>query len=172
MEWGLRLRDPEGCGFSSPAAHTRSWAPSTCGMDFRPAHPSCLPPGSPERTPSLLYAFGAVWVSTDAPPARALELTSHIFSAQHVWLARLHQQTQPFPVWPDFTLQQCEAQAAELPRLWQRYLNEAGEEGLASVIGMIMKRTLLLLSSATVLLLMLFQQPTISARILSQCWQH
>ncbi len=48
---------------------------------------------------------------------------AHVFSAEHVWLARLRQQTQPFPVWPDFTLQQCEAQAADLRILWKHYLD-------------------------------------------------
>lgn len=67
--------------------------------------------------------------------ARALELTAHVFSAQHVWLARLLQQTQPFPVWPDFSLPQCEAQAAELPILWTRYLNAATEDSLTHAIA-------------------------------------
>jgi uncharacterized damage-inducible protein DinB len=69
------------------------------------------------------------------PPPRALELTAHILSAQYVWLARLRGETQPFPVWPVFTLEQCEAHATELAILWTRYLEDLRGDGLASVVS-------------------------------------
>ena len=68
------------------------------------------------------------------PSSRALELTTHIFAAEHVWLARLRHRPQPFPVCPEFTMQVCEDQAAELPSLWERYLNDSQEAGLLSTI--------------------------------------
>jgi uncharacterized damage-inducible protein DinB len=83
--------------------------------------------GQPEALSSLRAAA--------TPPARALELTAHIFSAEHLWLARLRQQTQSYPVWPNFTLEQCEAQATELPALWKRYLDDAQEDGLGLSIS-------------------------------------
>jgi uncharacterized damage-inducible protein DinB len=59
---------------------------------------------------------------TGAPPARPVHLMAHIFAAERLWLERLQSQEQSLPVWPDFSLEQCERQAAELPRLWKDYL--------------------------------------------------
>jgi len=53
---------------------------------------------------------------------RSLKLFGHILAAQRLWLERLQQRPQTLPVWPDLTVQQCEAQAEELPRLWKDYL--------------------------------------------------
>jgi uncharacterized damage-inducible protein DinB len=56
-------------------------------------------------------------------PARSLELLAHIFSAERLWWERLHQRTQSFPVWPNFSLEQCAQQAEEVPLLWQEFFN-------------------------------------------------
>ena len=55
---------------------------------------------------------------------RPLQLMSHILSAERLWLERLQQQPQSLPVWPEFNLEQGEAQAAELGRLWNKFLDE------------------------------------------------
>jgi uncharacterized damage-inducible protein DinB len=68
-------------------------------------------------------------------PARSLKLMGHIFSAERLWLERLGQQKQTLPVWPDFTLQECETEAAELPGLWNNYLDGASEAGLSSPVS-------------------------------------
>ena len=47
---------------------------------------------------------------------------AHILSAERLWLERLKQQPQSLPVWPEFNLEQCEAQADEMGRLWNGYL--------------------------------------------------
>jgi len=67
----------------------------------------------------------------EAPPARSLKLLAHIFSAERLWLERLRKQPQTYPVWPDFTLEWCKLEAAELPELWRTYLDSLEEEGLA-----------------------------------------
>ncbi|MGO9088215.1 MAG: DinB family protein [Candidatus Sulfotelmatobacter sp.] len=54
---------------------------------------------------------------------RSLQLMAHILSAERLWLERLKQQPQSSPVWPKSDLAQCEAQAAELSRLWRDYLD-------------------------------------------------
>lgn len=54
---------------------------------------------------------------------RSLELMAHILSAERLWLERLKQQLQSSPVWPKADLKQCEAQAAELARLWLDHLD-------------------------------------------------
>ena len=55
---------------------------------------------------------------------RSLELLAHILSAERLWLERLHQTPQSLPVWPRWSLDQCEAQASEISRLWREYLDE------------------------------------------------
>jgi uncharacterized damage-inducible protein DinB len=67
-----------------------------------------------------------------SPPARSLKWLSHILSAERLWLERLSLQPQTNPVWPDFTLEQCQLEAAELPRLWKSYLASLGDSGLAN----------------------------------------
>jgi uncharacterized damage-inducible protein DinB len=64
-------------------------------------------------------------------PARPLKLMSHILSAERLWLERMKEQGQTFPVWPDFSLQQCEEQAAELSLLWKEFLSLANEPDLS-----------------------------------------
>ena len=53
---------------------------------------------------------------------RSLQLMAHVLSAERLWLERLRQQPQSLPVWSTFNLEQCEAQATELGRLWRQYL--------------------------------------------------
>jgi len=84
-----------------------------------------------------LFAYDA-WANREAlagfraagpVPERPLELMAHILSAQRLWLERLRQQPQTFPVWPRFTLEECEKQAAEMPGLWKQYLNSLADAG-------------------------------------------
>ena len=48
---------------------------------------------------------------------------AHILAAERVWLERLKQVPQSVPVWPKPDLAQCEAEAAELGRLWLEFLD-------------------------------------------------
>ena len=54
---------------------------------------------------------------------RSLQLMSHILAAERVWLERLKQVPQSVPVWPEPNLAQCEAEAAELKKMWFDYLD-------------------------------------------------
>jgi uncharacterized damage-inducible protein DinB len=54
---------------------------------------------------------------------RSLQLVAHILAAERLWLERLKQQPQSTPVWPKLSLEQCEAQAEEMPPLWNEYLD-------------------------------------------------
>jgi len=65
------------------------------------------------------------------PPPRSLKLLAHIVSAERLWLERLRLQKQTYPVWPQFTLEQCKLEVAELPGLWKNYLAALGEAGLS-----------------------------------------
>jgi uncharacterized damage-inducible protein DinB len=63
-------------------------------------------------------------------PSRSVKFMAHILSAEHLWLQRLQQQTQSLPVWPEFTLAECESHAAELALLWRNYLGHMTATGL------------------------------------------
>ena len=71
---------------------------------------------------------------SDEPPSRAVRLLAHILAAEHLWLARLEQQTQQLPVWPDFTLSQCERHARRLAGLWTNYCEPQTDESIASKV--------------------------------------
>ena len=68
------------------------------------------------------------------PPLRALQLMAHIFASERLWMDRLKQKEQTLPVWPDFTIEECETQAAELPALWKLYLAQSSEADLAEPV--------------------------------------
>ncbi len=65
-----------------------------------------------------------------AAPPRSLKFLAHILSAERLWLERLRDQKQTYPVWPDFSLEQCGLEVAELPGLWKTYLGSLKEDGL------------------------------------------
>jgi uncharacterized damage-inducible protein DinB len=70
-----------------------------------------------------------------SPQAQALHLLAHILSAQRLWLERLREQPQSLPVWPEFDLEQCAAQIAELVTLWREYIAALSGTGLSETIA-------------------------------------
>jgi uncharacterized damage-inducible protein DinB len=68
------------------------------------------------------------------PAARPRQLLAHILSAELLWLERIRKQPQSLPVWPDFTLDQCEARIAELARLWREFLGQLSDAGLSEKV--------------------------------------
>jgi uncharacterized damage-inducible protein DinB len=68
------------------------------------------------------------------PLPRALELMAHILSSERLWMERLKQKPQTFPVWPRFTIDECDRQAAELQDLWKSYLANSSEEDLSQSV--------------------------------------
>ncbi|MGH9504607.1 MAG: DinB family protein [Terriglobales bacterium] len=66
---------------------------------------------------------------------RTLMLMAHILSSQRLWMERLQQKPQTFPVWPEFTAEQCQQQASELPVLWRNYLASSSETELARPVS-------------------------------------
>jgi len=68
-------------------------------------------------------ALAAIKASkSESMSGKPLQLMAHILSAQRLWLERLTQQPQGQPVWPEYSLNQCEPQMAELRQLWSEYL--------------------------------------------------
>lgn len=66
----------------------------------------------------------------EAPPERSLAFMAHIVAAEWLWLGRIKQWKEAFPVWPEWTRQQCEAQAGKLPPLWQELVRGMRPAGL------------------------------------------
>jgi uncharacterized damage-inducible protein DinB len=58
---------------------------------------------------------------TGSSVSQPLKLLGHILSAELLWLQRLRRQPQSLPVWPEFGIDQCSAQMAELAKLWRGY---------------------------------------------------
>ena len=65
-----------------------------------------------------------------AAPPRSQKFLAHILSAERLWLQRLLVRQQTQPVWPDFSLEQCALEVAELPGRWKTYLGSLKEDGL------------------------------------------
>jgi uncharacterized damage-inducible protein DinB len=59
-------------------------------------------------------AIGALRIATD-PPAKALEIMSHVLGAEEVWLSRLQRRPAAAPVWPALSVEGC-AELAEANR--------------------------------------------------------
>jgi uncharacterized damage-inducible protein DinB len=57
--------------------------------------------------------------TSSRPVARPLQLLAHILSAEQLWLERMGRRSQSQPVWPEFAVDQCEAQIAECAQQWQ-----------------------------------------------------
>jgi len=79
----------------------------------------------------VLRGLPACGITTGRP----VQLMAHIFSAERLWLERLKRQPQSLPVWPEFSLDQCQVQAAELDRLWQPYLNQSSPSLLSKEVA-------------------------------------
>jgi len=79
----------------------------------------------------VLASLRACGITTGRP----VQLMAHIFSAERLWLERLKHQPQSLPVWPELSLDECQAQAAELDRLWRPYLNQTAPSLLSEEIA-------------------------------------
>jgi len=75
----------------------------------------------------VLAALSASTVST----LRARQLLAHILSAGRLWLERIRKHSQTLSVWPDFSIEQCEAQISDLASLWKEYLGQLSSAALS-----------------------------------------
>jgi uncharacterized damage-inducible protein DinB len=71
---------------------------------------------------------------TGAPPAKAARYLGHVLAAERLWLGRLAQDPAKVPVWPEPTLDECEARIGKLAALWKDYLASLTPEKLARQI--------------------------------------
>jgi uncharacterized damage-inducible protein DinB len=70
----------------------------------------------------------------EKPPARSISLLAHILSAERLWLERIEAHPQTLPVWPDFTLQQCENEIEDIFREYENFLREKDDDTLAEKV--------------------------------------
>jgi uncharacterized damage-inducible protein DinB len=68
------------------------------------------------------------------PTERPLQLLAHILSAERLWLERIRRQPQSLPVWPDSSVDHCEAQINELALLWREFFSQLTPAGLSENI--------------------------------------
>ena len=78
-----------------------------------------------------LFAYDA-WANQEAlaslrrvpdPPARAVQVLGHVAAVQRLWWGRLHGEPPGVAVWPEWTLDECEAHLAEMRKDWPGYLS-------------------------------------------------
>ena len=67
-------------------------------------------------------------------PARSLELLSHMFAAERLWLERITRVPQSVAVWPQLRIDQCGHEAENLPKLWRSFLSQKTEESLGEMV--------------------------------------
>jgi len=79
----------------------------------------------------VLAALSASTVSAPRPR----QLLAHILSAERLWLERILKQSQSLPIWPDFSIEQCETQVSEVASLWNKYLGQLSSSALSETIG-------------------------------------
>ncbi|HEV2021037.1 MAG TPA: DinB family protein [Terriglobales bacterium] len=60
--------------------------------------------------------------AAEPPPARSQKLLAHILAAELLWRGRLVEDDEPVVVWPELSLEGCEARLGQLSGLWQSYL--------------------------------------------------
>jgi len=68
-------------------------------------------------------------------PPKAVKLFAHILSAEQLWYERIQGEPQSLPAWPDFTLQQCESQAAQTAALWKNFLHSLDPAALSRTVS-------------------------------------
>ncbi|MEK7727397.1 MAG: DinB family protein [candidate division KSB1 bacterium] len=78
--------------------------------------------------------FAALKQSEKFSP-RALKFLAHIIAAEILWLERIKGEPQSLAVWPELTVEQCEAHLARITNLWRDYFDTLAPEGLSRAIA-------------------------------------
>ena len=74
-------------------------------------------------------ALRSIAATAPAPP-RLLELLGHIISAETLWLERLRTVPQSFPVWPQWTVTECEQHLRSLAGQWTAFVGPLSDDEL------------------------------------------
>jgi uncharacterized damage-inducible protein DinB len=68
-------------------------------------------------------------------PMKSARVMSHVISAERLWLERLKQDEQTLAVWPELSLEDCEAQLEDLARLWREFLTAIGADDYSKPVS-------------------------------------
>lgn len=68
------------------------------------------------------------------PLPRSLRWLAHIIGAERLWICRLKSESHVMAVWPELTLDQCEAWLTEIPDLWREFMDGLDVARLAAVV--------------------------------------
>ena len=69
-------------------------------------------------------------------PLKAVSFFAHILSAERLWWTRLQKQsTEGFPVWPNWTIDQCAQELVPTAEIWHQYLSGLQTEMLLHTIS-------------------------------------
>ncbi len=71
----------------------------------------------------------------ELPPPKSVKLLAHIVAAERLWLARIRNEHQPLPVWPDFTVHESGNEIAAMPGRWREFLDHLPADGLAATVS-------------------------------------
>jgi len=71
--------------------------------------------------------------ATPETQAEAIPLMAHIVATEQLWLARIQSQQPAHAVWPDLTLDECQALAAANAANYAAFLDGLSEAGLGSI---------------------------------------
>lgn len=75
--------------------------------------------------------------AAEPPPARSQKLLAHILAAELLWWGRLVEDDEPVVVWPELSLEECEARLGQLSGLWQSYLGALDARQLSRSVAYI-----------------------------------
>lgn len=86
---------------------------------------------------AMIWADGQLLPAVATCPAaqaEALPLFGHVLAAEHVWLSRLEKREARVPVWPQLSVAECEALAAENGAAYRKYAAGLDDATLAEVL--------------------------------------
>ena len=69
-----------------------------------------------------------------AAPAATVMRMAHILSAEKLWLERIRKETQSMPVWPNATIEDCQALADEIASAWRNHLSGLAPDDLVASV--------------------------------------
>jgi uncharacterized damage-inducible protein DinB len=68
-------------------------------------------------------------------PPKSLRWLAHIVAAELLWLARLREEPQPMPVWPELDVEGCANGLQDLSRSWADYLRDDAPARLSDKVS-------------------------------------
>ena len=68
-------------------------------------------------------------------PAKSVRWLAHVLAAERLWWARIAQDKEPVPVWPEWDLDECAERIDDMARRWAERLRALDAGGLAAPVA-------------------------------------